>query len=580
MLWTLDAPAAPTALVAALSVSEDLPPLTPARWLVALAPIAILFVLVVRGRTKTTRSAAIAAGATCTAAVICFGADAGLVAVGAGKGAWAGVWILYVIWPALLMYQLAKWAGLDRVGTQLAGILPTPTENLLIVAWVLPSFVQGVAGFGTPIAVAAPLLVAMGRSRRDAVALPLIGYHWSVTFGSMGSSFYMGALTAGLTGRELDAYGLKAACILAVNCVVAGVLVCLMTGGGRRALREAATMLVVTGGAMGATLILVAQVEPSVASVSAGAAGLVTVPVLRVLRRGRALAPAIPPGATEPAAAAARAPTAVTTRPTAAPEQPDLPAPADAEGPYDWAWTRILLPYGILLALVLPVFLIPASREFAREHLLVGPSFGATSTSYGLVNAAVDRHSPIALLGHPGTYLLVAALLGALAYRRAGLLAGSDLGGVTRAWVTQARKASLSVVLLAGLAGVMVESGMIRILADGVVAATGSAFPALSAILGATGSFTTGSTTTSNALLAALQGEVAGLVHVAPSTLVAAQTAGGNVGNALAPVVVLVGTGAVGGGHDEVGAVVRAVVRPAAVLAAVVTAITAAMVWL
>ena len=118
--------------------------------------------------------------------------------VGLGKGAWVGLWILYVIWPALLMHHFASNVGMTALGRVLSTVLPRRSENVLLLAWILPSFIQGVSGFGTPIAVAAPLLFALGVGAARSVALPLIGYHWAVGFGSMGSSFYMGALTAHL----------------------------------------------------------------------------------------------------------------------------------------------------------------------------------------------------------------------------------------------------------------------------------------------------------------------------------------------------------------------------------------------
>jgi lactate permease len=539
----------------------ELPPLTVARWLAALAPIATLLVLVLHGRLKTPRVAAVAAGAAIVIALGVFGADWNLVAVGGGKGLWTGIWILYVIWPALLLFQLANRAGLTGIGGALAGILPTRTENLLIVAWVLPSFVQGVAGFGTPIAVAAPLLVAMGVSRRHAVALPLIGYHWSVTFGSMGSSFYMGALTAGLVQPELGSYSAKAAVTLGLNALLAGALVCLMIGGWR-ALREGAVMLATTGTVMAATLVLAAQAEPSIASVSAGAAGLATVPVLRLVRSRRG-APSLVDVVTAP------------PLPEGGVRGTGVESP---QSPGQWRWLRVLTPYAILLALVLPVFLSPGPRDFVKSNFLVGPSFGATETSYGLFNRAVPLHSPIALLGHPGTYLLVAALVGAIVYLRLGLVSRADITPTIRSWLKQARSSSPSVLLLAGLAGVMVEAGMIRLLAEGTVLVTGGLFPLLSPMLGALGSFATGSTTTSNALLAALQGRVATLIGIAPSTLIAAQTAGGNVGNSLAPVVILVGAGSVGA-SEEIGAILRTVARPAAALLVFITLATAMLVW-
>lgn len=539
-------------------MTEGLPDLSVLRWLVAAAPIVALFVLVLWGKLKAPPIAVIALTIAATVAFGFFGADVELLAVGLGKGLWTGVWILCVVWPALLLYQLANRAGLSSIGKHLAGVLPTRTENLLLVAWVLPSFVQGVAGFGTPIAVAAPLLVAMGVSRRDAVALPLVGYHWSVTFGSMGSSFYMGALTARLAGEQVHDYAFTSSVILAVNALLSGVLVCLLIGG-LRALSEARLMLVITGLAMGVTLIVTSQVEPSIASVSAGAAGITTVPMLRVLRR-RSL------GA-EPA---------VVRSVSAAAHREPLEGRPDAEE--GWGWLRVLSPYAVLLGLVLPVFVIPASRTWVKSTLLIGPSFGSTSTAYGLTNAAVDRHSPVALLGHPGTYLLAAAVIGGLAYARYGLLGPSDIRPVLGAWQRQARSSSMAVLLLAGLAGVMVDAGMIQLIAAGVVEVTGNAFPVMAGALGAVGSFATGSTTTSNALLASLQGNVASLIGVEPSTMVAAQTAGGNVGNSLAPVVILVGASAVGA-VNQVGEILRRVLKPAAVLLGAATIMVAVAVW-
>lgn len=83
----------------------------------------------------------------------------------------------------------------------------------------------------------------------------------------------------------------------------------------------------------------------------------------------------------------------------------------------------------------------------------------------------------------------------------------------------------------------------------------------------------TGSTTNSNALFAGLQEDVAGVLGMDAAVLVAAQTAGGNVGNAVAPVVVLIGLTAVGR-QDALPAVLRRLLVPAGVLLAVVAVLT------
>src|ERR1035437_7396287 len=169
--------------------------------------------------------------------------------VGLGKGAWVGLWILYVIWPALLMHHFATWVGMASLGRALSTVLPRRSENILLLAWVLPSFIQGVSGFGTPIAVAAPLLVALVVGKARSVALPLIGYHWAVGFGSMGSSFYMGALTAHLDATGTAESAQSASIALGLNCILAGVLVALMSDGWS-GLREGWRMIAVAGPVM------------------------------------------------------------------------------------------------------------------------------------------------------------------------------------------------------------------------------------------------------------------------------------------------------------------------------------------
>ncbi|MGH3661910.1 MAG: L-lactate permease, partial [Micromonosporaceae bacterium] len=92
-------------------------------------------------------------------------------------------------------------------------------------------------------------------------------------------------------------------------------------------------------------------------------------------------------------------------------------------------------------------------------------------------------------------------------------------------------------------------------------------------LLGALGSFITGSTTSSNALFSALQRDVAMLIDVPPSDLLAAQLAGGNIGNSLAPMVALLGLSAIGRPGAE-GDVVRRTLPSAAVLLASAVGLT------
>ena len=339
-------------------------------------------------------------------------------------------------------------------------------------------------------------------------------------------------------------------------------------------------MLAVTGGAMFLALTLAVRVEPAVGSLAAGAAGLLSVLVLRgrgaTQRTSRTTAPA-----TTPASAEVPVPVgAGSGRPPVAGGSVDHldPVGVDHADEPDRPLV-VLLPYAYLLVLVLAVFLPSASRTFVKANLLVGPSFPATETSLGVVNDAVTTYTPIALLGHPGTYILLSAVLGYVTYRATRIWPDGELRSTLGGWFAQARRSSPSVLLLAVLATVMVDTGMVRTIAEGAAAVTGSLFPAVSPVIGGIGSFTTGSTTTSNALFSALQRDVAQLISIDPAHLLAAQTSGGNIGNALAPVVMLIGVTAVDA-EDEMDAVFRTVARPAIVLMAVAIALTFLMIGL
>ena len=542
-------------------------------WVAAVAPVLALFALVTSGQIKTKYAAVLVAGLTALLAFAVFGAGGLTLGVAFGKGLWLGSWILCVVFPAMLLYRMAERGGLHRIGGLFQHLFPNRSENLLVLAWLLPSFVQGVAGFGTPIAVAAPLLVASGWRREKAVAYPLIGYHWSVTFGSMGSSFYMAELTAHLSPSAGDAFAHHAALLLGANCLVAGGLV-LLFDGGLRGLRQGMPLLLVAGMPMAATLYVVTSVVPAVGSVAAGAVGFACALALSTYTRRRSGASVrhqLPPVTPPARASHLIGPSGALLAPKAGIDAIAEREPDERVSHRRAAW--LISPYLYLLGSALLVLLIPPSRAWADDHLYWGPSFPTTSTGQGWHAAAVSDYTPVKLLTHPGTYLLLACLLGYFTYRAVGLWERRPAVELAKAWFSSVQSTAISIFALACATTVMIDSGMISTLARGAVAATGSGYPALSGLIGGLGSFLTGSTTSSNALLASLQEQVAGLLHIPGTWLLAAQTAGGNVGNSVSPVVVLIGISAVDGKFTP-QAVLRTVLLAGAALMAVVTAMT------
>lgn len=95
--------------------------------------------------------------------------------------------ILMIVFGALLILQLLTGSGaIDRIAASMTGISRDRRVQLILVAWLMGSFLEGAAGFGTPAAVGAPLLVGLGFPPLIAVVSTLIGDSTAVTFGAVG----------------------------------------------------------------------------------------------------------------------------------------------------------------------------------------------------------------------------------------------------------------------------------------------------------------------------------------------------------------------------------------------------------
>jgi lactate permease len=499
--------------------------------LVATVPILLLALLVLRTQ-PVTRSAWVAAGVAGILGLTVFGLDAGELARAVGRGAWTGTWILLIVLPALLLFEVVNRSGaleqLGRVADQLA---PTDGRQLLLLAFVLPSFLQGAAGFGAPIAMAAPMLVRRGMAPVAAVAACLIGYQWSVTFGSMGSSYFMAEATARLGDADAASFALRAGIVLGISAVVSGLLVLRRGRHGPGDLWRA----LVLGVVMAVTLVAVVSVQPALGSTAAGLAGLFACWWL-LPHRG-----APRPSGRDPVTAAA--------------------------------------PYIVLTVTAAVGFALPPVRSVFERVPELAPRLPVTEAAFGFTTTSGALTPAFRPLLHPLPYLLLALLVAVVVYRRRGWWAAGTGRDAAGRWMRSSRRVVGSILGLTVLAGVLTDAGMISALAEGLARGLGRGFVAVSAPLGALGTVLTGSTTASNALFASLQAEVALTLGLPAAVLLAGQTAGGNLGNAIAPAVAAVGGAAAGAARRE-GEVIRRNLVDVAILTAVVLATLVVQVWL
>jgi lactate permease len=511
-------------------------------WLLAFSPILVVLVLMLGFRWGGVKAGPAGCLVAMLVAAAYFGAGGELLAYAQLKGLLLTLFVLYIIWMALLFYHIVDEAGaVEAIGIGLPRLTADRALQALLLGWIFSSFLQGVGGFGVPVAVIAPLLVGLGFTNLDAVVIPSLGHAWAISFGSLGSSFYAMMAATGRSGAELAPWG---AIMLGLCCLTCGAAV-LWTAGGLRGLRQGLILLIIVGMTMAVTqYVVVTSGFWELGSLVAVLIGLAVSLLLFRLPRFQSSA----------------------ARQTAMHSPHEmLPLPL------------ALVPYALLVVVIMGGQLIEPVKDFLGQVVL-RVEFPQLSTSKGWVTPA-ETGRTIDLFGHAGALLFYASALSFLLLWRMGYYRPGVLGRITRNTARRALRSSIGIATMVGMAVVMQHAGMTRILAEGVADAVGPAYPLASPFIGALGAFMTGSNTNSNVVFGSFQQDAALLLGLNVPIILAAQTAGGALGSVFAPAKVIVGASTVGLGGEE-GPVLKKVMAYGLLLVAVVSLATwVAVTW-
>ncbi len=480
-------------------------------FLLALTPIIVILALMVGLRWGAARAGAAGYLSALLIAIFAFGAGPKLLAVAHTKSLLLTVDVLFVIWTAFLLFRVTDEAGAIKA---LAQALPHLTADkgmqALIIGWIFASFVQGVGGFGVPIAVIAPIMVGLGFAPLSAVVIPSVGHSWAVTFGSLGSSF--NAMMAA-TGLDWPTLASPSALFLGIAGAAVGFMVA-HAAGGWAAVRRLWAPVLILGLVMGSAQYLAATSGLwNIGAFLGSLAGLlVAFPLARRYR-----------------------------------------GDVNNREPLDLRTLGIAISgYGVLIAITLGIQLIPAIKTFLGGVTL-SLNFPAVETALGYATpAGSGRDLPI--FRHAGAILLYSSLIGYLLYKRAGWYQGGAVKRILSGTMKQVMSSSVGIASMVGMAVVMQHAGMTETLARGLAEGVGIAFPAVAPWIGALGAFMTGSNTNSNVVFAALQMRTAELLGYSVALILAAQTSGGALGSVIAPTKIVVGasTGGMAGREGEV----------------------------
>ncbi|MYD09063.1 MAG: L-lactate permease [Chloroflexi bacterium] len=489
-------------------------------WLLALSPVLTVLLLMVGLGWGGSRAGVAGFLVALVLSQTTFGGGLDLAAVAIGKSVFLAVDVLYIVWMALFFYNVTNEAGaVALIGRSLPRLTSDRAAQSLLISWVFVSLLQGVGGFGVPVAVVAPLLVGLGYTATQSVIMAALGHGWAVTFGSLGTSFV--ALTA-VTGLAGEALAHDAALILGLAGFFSGGLVAFVSAGWGGFLRSL-PMLFVVGSVMGLTQWWIAANGMWTLGSTSGALAGAVVGVVYVLS---------PFHSAEKNAA----------------------ANVGSERPQDIALA--LAAYLILLILAFSANLIGPLEQLV-DALIIQVDFPAVATRFGW-QVSAESGRGISVFGHAGAILFYAGGIAFLLYRRAGYYESADVW--REIWTKVRRSASkstVSILALVAMAALMTHTGMTQIIARGISQTFSAAlYPLVAPFIGALGAFMTGSNTNSNVVFGALQQETATLLGLSVPVLLAGQTAGASLGSVLAPAKVIVGCSTVGLAGQE-GPVIR-----------------------
>jgi len=469
-----------------------------ASFLVAAAPIAtVLGLLGVARRPAWQASAAGLLVALALALLVWkFPADLALssVAAGAAFAAWPVMWIVL---NALLLYNIAVVSGrFEAFRAWLIAHLPNDRRVVLVViGFSFGCLLEGVAGFGTPIAITSALLISLGFKAIDALVFTLMFNTAPVAFGALGAPITtLSAVTqlpdvalGAMVGRQLPLIAL-----LLPFYVIAAY-------GGVRALRGIWPVLLVAGGTFAvvqfaASNLLSYALTDVLSSLASLGATLLFLKVWKI--------PADADYALDVAPAAL------------------APAGARIAAWQGWA------PWLILSATVIAWVHFKVNTLGEIKVPWPGLHEQVFITTYGKPYAAIWTFQPLAT----GTAILAATVMTALLVR----LSWRQLLTALAASALQIRLALATTMIIVGLAYLMNYSGMAYTLGVGVASA-GALFPLLSAFLGWMAVFLSGSDTSGNALFGNLQVVAARQLGLSPVLMAATNASGGVLGKMISP---------------------------------------------
>ena len=486
--------------------------------LVAALPIAILLSLLLFTRLKAFLSAFMALGSALIIAVCFFNMPADKAGASLGYGILYGLLpIGWIVLNVFFLFRVLTKAGvIDGLRSALVKITDDKRLQLLIVAFCFGAMLEGAAGFGTPVAITAAILIGIGFSPLQASILSLLANTAPVAYGGLGTPIIALQVVTGLDLRQLS--GMVGLLLTPFGVLVPVWLVWLYAGWKKT--RELLPVLLIAGLSFAVTQLLVSTCHgPWLVGILAGLVSLgVTLIAIRIRERK-----------------------------TSSTDHKNLQSDAKSGE----VSRKIWLPWAVLVVLVvmwgIPQFkslldtaTFPISIPFLDQQVFRVPPV----TLAPKAEAAVLR---LNWLSATGTAIFFAAVIN-------GLILGFKLCGIFGMFIKAIYEVRFSLLTISGMMAlgfVTRFSGMDATLGL-AFAQAGAFYPFFGTLLGWLGVAITGSDTSSNVLFGSLQRITAEQLGIDPVVMSAANSAGGVMGKMIdAQSIVIASTSTKWFGHER-----------------------------
>ncbi|MDU4257201.1 MAG: L-lactate permease [Intestinibacter bartlettii] len=403
--------------------------------------------------------------------------------------------ILLVIVAALFTYNLAvETKTMDVIKKMLSSITTDKRIQVLILAWGFGGFLEAVAGYGTAVAIPASILASLGFNPLFAAVICLLANTVPTAFGALGIPV---TTLATVTGLEVVHLSYVTSIQLAGFIVLIPFLLVILTEKSIKALKGVIGITLVSGITFAVPQIFIAKYL----------------------------------GADLPALVASICSMACTILMAKAMNKEKVETKEDKIGLKEGvlAW----LPYILLCGLILIASpLVPSinsllAKASSNIHIYTGDATSTTAFSW---------------INTPGMMILIATFIAGLIQK----LKFTYMLDVLKRTIIQLKTSFITIMSIVAISKIMSHSGMTSSISFGLCAITGSFYPLIAPLLGAIGTFVTGSDTSANILFGALQTEAAKSLSIDPYWIAAANTAGATAGKMISLQSIAIATSATG----------------------------------